>query len=70
MLVKSTCGWLLVAVPEAAVPGEGFDRVAGRVAEVQHAPGAALALVTRHDVGLDRAALGNHRHQRRLDLER
>ena len=50
---------------EAAVAGDRLERVADRVAEVQHAAQPALALVLLHHLGLDPAGRGDrvlHRH--------
>jgi hypothetical protein len=52
------------AVAETAVPGDGFERVAGRMAEVEDAPRPGFAFVEGHDVRLDPARLGDDRHQR------
>ena len=50
---------------EAAVLRDRFERVADGVAEVEDAAQAALALVLRHDVGLDAARLDDGRHEHR-----
>ena len=53
-----------LAVTEALVFGHRFERVTGRVAEVQHAPRARLALVESNHLRLDRARFPDHGHER------
>ena len=48
-----------LAVGEAAVAGHRLEGVADRVAEVEDAPQAALALVPLHDLGLDATGGGD-----------
>ena len=48
-----------LAVGEAPVAGHRLERVADRVAQVQHAPQPALALVLLDDLGLDAAGGGD-----------
>ena len=46
-----------------AVVGDGFERVADGVAEIQDGPQAALGLVLPHDLRLDLAATGHDSRQ-------
>ena len=53
-----------LAVAETAIFGDSFDGVSRRVAEVQNASQAGFSLVSRHDLGLDAARLGDDCGQR------
>ena len=53
-----------LAVTEAAVLGDRFERVAGGVAEVEDAARPGFALVGGDDLALDAARLGDDRRQR------